>query len=146
MDDRREGRARGARCGPGRTREAVQGGREASGEGPGAAALGPPWAAARRVQTGPRRSKLGRLAPGAAAKADAGRWKMFGLAGAAPRAPRSRAGGALPRRLGQAACAVFSSCGEIPGSPGPRGRETRASSPTCRLGAPQPWRAMEIPE
>lgn len=72
VDDRREGRAGGTRCGPERAREAVQGGREASGEGPGAAALGPPWAAALRVQTGPRRSKLGRLAPGAAAKADAG--------------------------------------------------------------------------
>lgn len=62
---------------------------------------------------------------------------MFGLAGAAPRAPRSRAGGALPRRLGQAACAVFSSCCEIPGSLGPRRRETRASSPDLSLrGSP----------
>lgn len=46
-----------AQGGPGRPGEAVPGGREASGEGPGAAALGPPWPAARRVQTGPRRPK-----------------------------------------------------------------------------------------
>lgn len=66
-----EGRAGGGWCGPGRPRDDAPGGRAASGEGPGAAARGPPWPTARRVQTGPRRPKPGRLAPGAGAKADA---------------------------------------------------------------------------
>lgn len=62
--DRREGRAGGTRGGPGRPREHRPG--RPGGNGRGA------WPAARRVQTGPRQPKSGRLAPAPGAKADAG--------------------------------------------------------------------------
>lgn len=74
----------------------------------------------------------------------------MGRAGAAPRAPRSRAGGALPiggsaKRPAPGPPAAAQS---PPRSPTPEGgRETRAFSPDSRrLGAPRPWRAAGIPE
>lgn len=62
--DRREARAGGIRGGPGRPREYSPG--LPRGDGRGA------WPAARRVQTGPKQPKGGRLAPAPGAKADAG--------------------------------------------------------------------------
>lgn len=108
------------RCPPGRPQAAAApGGREASGGGPGAAALGPPWPAARRVQTGPGRPRGGRPAPGAAAKADAGRSVMLGPAGAAPGLRGAARQGPSPGSAAKPP-AASSSLGGIPASRAPR--------------------------